>query len=74
MVEAPKLAADPVYAVAIAIAFWNQHGLNAFADKDDIRTITERINGGLNGLATREMFLARAKSLLQPAVKPAATV
>ena len=40
LIDKPTLAADPVNAVSIAIAYWSEHGLNAFADKDDIETIT----------------------------------
>src|ERR1700733_533099 len=66
LVNKPTLAAEPVNAVSIAIAYWSEHGLNAFADKDDIETITRRINGGLNGLATRQLYLMRAMRLLTP--------
>jgi putative chitinase len=68
LVDKPTLAADPVNAAAIAIAYWTEHGLNAFADKDDIETITRRTNGGLNGLATRQIYLVRAMRLLTPPV------
>jgi len=61
-VEGAKLlAADPVTAVDVACWFWARHNLNAFADQDDIVTITRRINGGLNGLDSRKAKLARAK-------------
>jgi putative chitinase len=70
LVNKPTLAAEPVNAVSIAIAYWSEHGLNAFADKDDIETITRRINGGLNGLATRQAYLIRALRLLTPAAPP----
>jgi putative chitinase len=63
-----------VNAVSIAIAFWTEHGLNAFADRDDIKSLTERINGGLNGLATRQTYLVRAMRLLTPPVPPATAV
>lgn len=33
------------------------------ADRDDLETITRRINGGLNGLADRRRLLTRAKTL-----------
>jgi putative chitinase len=68
LVDKPTLAADPVNAVSIAIAYWSEHGLNAFADKDDIETITRRINGGLNGLSTRQLYLVRAMHLVTPSV------
>jgi predicted chitinase len=38
--------------------------LNAFADADDVVTITIQINGGTNGLAERRQKLERAKWLL----------
>lgn len=47
-----------------AIWYWNSHNLNIFADKDDIITITERINGGLNGLSQREARLAQCKTVI----------
>lgn len=62
----PTLAADPATAIQIAAAFWTKHGLNTLADADDIESITKRVNGGLNGLATREIYLARAKAALTP--------
>ena len=33
-------------------------------DKDDIKSITKRINGGYNGIEDRESILKRAKSVL----------
>jgi putative chitinase len=70
LLDKPTLAADPVNAVSIAIAYWSEHGLNAFADRDDIKTITERINGGLNGLMTRQLYLVHAMRLLTPPAPP----
>lgn len=40
-------------AVMSAVWFWNTRNLNALADRDDIRGITRRINGGFNGLDDR---------------------
>jgi putative chitinase len=60
----PELAADPVIAARIACDYWMLHGVNAAADADDIGRVTRLINGGLNGLADREAFLARAKEVL----------
>jgi putative chitinase len=64
LVGNPDLAADPVTSLAIACEYWREHGLNAFADRDDIETITRRINGGLNGLESRRAYLTRAKAAL----------
>jgi len=54
LVANPDLLATPKYAALSAGWFWNRKGLNAFADADDIDTITKRINGGLIGLADRK--------------------
>jgi putative chitinase len=64
LVGNPDLAADPPTSLLVACEYWREHGLNAFADHDDIETITRRINGGLNGLASRRIYLARAKAAL----------
>ena len=53
-------------AVATACQFWEDNGLNALADADDIVRITHRINGGENGLADRKAALARIKAYLGP--------
>jgi putative chitinase len=54
LVANPDLLATPQYAALSAGWFWNRKGLNAFADADDIDTITKRINGGLIGLNDRK--------------------
>jgi len=59
----PELAATTDVAVRIAVQFWNDHGLSALADKDDVLTITKRINGGTRGLAERKAYLVKMKSL-----------
>lgn len=50
----PELIVDPNYALKPALYEWDEGGLNAYADKNDIRTITKVINGGYNGLKERE--------------------
>lgn len=60
----PDLAAHPEHAARIAAWFWDQRGLNALADRDDMIAITRRINGGLNGLADRRAWLVRAKAIM----------
>ena len=39
-----------------AMTFWNANSLNKFADGDDIRGQTKRINGGYNGLEERQQL------------------
>lgn len=60
----PELAETDENAARIACAYWNDRDLNKFADRDDILTITRRINGGTNGLADRKNKLALAKRVL----------
>jgi putative chitinase len=61
----PRLVAtDPGLAVDVACWFWRKRNLNKWADRDDVRKITKRINGGYNGLDHRTAILTRAKALL----------
>jgi len=63
----PVLAAEPHHAVRIAAEYWTSRKLNEAADADELRVITRRINGGLNGLADRQRYLTRGKLALMPA-------
>ena len=47
-----------------AVWFWDKKGLNRFADNDDFRTLTRRINGGTNGWSDRVSRWERAKRVL----------
>ncbi len=60
----PTLLAELPYCVDSAGYFWDSHSLNIFADKDDIMTITRKINGGLNGIEGRTERLITAKKVL----------
>lgn len=60
------VSTDPYLAADVAGWFWAGHQLNDWADRDDLREITRRINGGYNGLADRAAMLVRAKWLLLP--------
>ena len=53
LVDNPDILLDPMYAIHSACWFWNKNGLNAYADSQDIKTMTKRINGGDIGLADR---------------------
>ncbi len=53
LINHPERAAEPEIAVQIACLFWVDHGLNELADDGDVKLITKRINGGLNGLEDR---------------------
>ena len=50
----------------LACEYWKKTrgGLNQFADRDDVISITKAINGGLNGLDDRRRYLGKAKQAL----------
>lgn len=58
----PELAAVPSIGLHIALEFWKHRTLNKYADRDDIMTVTRRINGGFNGLKSRKKNLLLLKS------------
>lgn len=60
----PSLAATTPVGFRIAGAYWYSHGLNELADRGDFLTITKRINGGTNGLTSRQTYYETAKRVL----------
>ena len=60
----PRLVTDPLHALKPALQEWTEGNLNAAADANDIRKITRRINGGLNGFPERQAFYARIRPML----------
>ncbi len=61
LISNPQRLGDYDLACLSAGWYWDTRKLNADADYDDILTITKVINGGTNGLADRQSYLARAK-------------
>lgn len=59
-----QLASNAKVSVDVACWFWKKNNLNELADIDDVRAVTKRINGGLNGIDDRVAFLTRAKCLM----------
>lgn len=57
----PEWLEQPRYACQSAACFWADHGLNDLADRGDFKTITLRINGGLNGYDERVKVWELAK-------------
>ena len=53
----PEKLEEPAVALESACIYWRDHRLNALADKDDLRAITLRVNGGLNGYDSRNGYL-----------------
>jgi putative chitinase len=46
-----------------ALWYWSKKKLNKYADQDDIKEITRRINGGYHGLDHRKELLDKYKML-----------
>jgi putative chitinase len=67
----PELATAPEHALKPGLQEWTENNLNVLADKNDIRTITLRINGGLTGLPAREAWFDKAWPLLKMDSQPA---
>lgn len=52
-------------AMIAALWFWNSRNLNLYADRDDVREVTRRINGGFNGLDHRTELLKKYKNVFK---------
>jgi putative chitinase len=63
LIADPDRAGEPIVAPRLAAAYWDEHGLNALADRDDIEGVTRAINGGLVGLEDRKAAVAKAAAI-----------
>ncbi|MEO0624731.1 MAG: peptidoglycan-binding protein [Pseudomonadota bacterium] len=61
LIANPETAAEPALSLRIACEYWADREINGPADRDDLITVTRRINGGLNGLEDRRNRLRKAK-------------
>ena len=61
----PDLLLTEPDSMVSAIWFWKTNNLNKFADKDDIKNVTRRINGGYNGLKHRKELLDKYKQIFK---------
>ncbi|MCA0276235.1 MAG: hypothetical protein LCH86_09535 [Proteobacteria bacterium] len=59
----PDLLLEPKNGVLAAIAFWDMNDCNTPADRNDIRGVTLKVNGGYNGLADRRAAFRRAVAI-----------
>jgi predicted chitinase len=59
----PEKLAEQKYACKGAAWWWFTHGCNELADQGSLETVTRRINGGLNGLASRQTYYSRARKI-----------
>ena len=60
----PERVEQPDLAMLAAGWYWSRNDLNNLADRDDLLSITKRINGGTNGLEDRRNYLKNAKKVL----------
>lgn len=58
----PELVLSAEHALKPALEEWVDGGCNELADRDDLRAITRKINGGLIGLESRMNWLQKVKS------------
>lgn len=64
ILDTPEIVAtDSKLAAESAGWFWSAHNLNQYADAGDFIGLTKAINGGLNGLAARQQWLAKAQQI-----------
>jgi putative chitinase len=64
LIAHPELLEEPQNACNSAAAFWWNHHLDDLALKKDFVAVTKVINGGTNGLADRQQYLALADKAL----------
>lgn len=62
LIKNPELAETPEVAIKVALTYWQDRGITPLAQEDNIRAVTRRINGGLNGLADRRRYLRKLKA------------
>ena len=65
VVANPDGILQPDAAPDSAAWFWSAHGCDRLADARDWQGLTRAINGGLNGLAERQMLIVRALNALR---------
>ena len=61
VIKNPDLLLEEPNALISALWFWDKAGLNKLADKNDLKGITRKINGGYNGLEHRQELLIKYK-------------
>ena len=64
LVDNPDLAKDEKIAAQIACCYWTERGLQPLARKGDVKMVTKKINGGLNGLDDRVKRFNKIKKIL----------
>lgn len=57
----PDLLEQLPYCALSSGWYWNKRNLNLLADKDDVKAVTKKVNGGYNGLEDRMKLLTALK-------------
>lgn len=66
LLQQPSLLEKPFGATRSAFWYFCKYAdLLSYADRDDIMTITKKINGGYNGIIQRKEYLKRAKLVIK---------
>ena len=63
LVNNPQLICLPKHGTRAAAWFWNDKKLSPLADVGWFKTITRRVNGGVNGLSDRRQYWDRNRAL-----------
>lgn len=64
LINNPDLAKDPTKALEVAVAQFCDCGCLPFAQADDAKGVTRKLNGGFIGLVDREAWLVKWKAAL----------
>ena len=64
LVGNPDLVMQPAVSVQVANWFFTKNKIWPLADRNDVKAVTRRINGGLHGLADRRQRTERALNVL----------
>lgn len=64
VVNRPDEVENPQLCVMVSMWYWDTHGCNEASDDDDIVKVTKKVNGGINGLKSRQVYYSRAKKVL----------
>lgn len=63
----PELLEEPAIGWQASFVEWSHSNCNALADKNDVKAVSLRVNGGTNGLAERRAWLRRAEQFFPDA-------
>lgn len=60
----PELLEMIPYCATSSGWYWNKRNLNSWADQDDLKTVTKKINPGLNGIENRTYLYNKLKTVI----------